>query len=178
MSNTTFKVGNMTLDRFLSDEDIEQGLPDTAPETPTELDAIVAKWARRVAVFGEKFGKGKAQVESCKLKVDVLESKLADQIRQETIERKEKVVEARIKSEVTADKRMMEARKAYAEAIGIEEMLLAAYRGIMRQEKQIDHWANRLFDASRREKQVTEEDARKSDTRRRGESFKERLASV
>ena len=178
MSKTEFKVGNMTLDRFLSDEDIHEGLPDKAPETPDDFDVVVSRWARRVAYFGEAFGKAKAQVENCKLKVDVLESKLADEIRQATIDRKEKVVEARIKSEVTSDRRMIEARKAYAESLSVEEKLLGAYRAIMRQERQIDHWAARIANDFRRDKRITEEQAQTSRTRDKAKQFKDRMSSV
>lgn len=177
MSETKFKVGNMILNRFLSDEDIEEALPETSPQTHDELDYIVSRWARRVQYFGDAYGKSKTQEEVSQLKVDILESKISSELREAMIERGEKIVESRVKSELVLDRRMMEARKAHAESIGIEESLLGAYRAIMRQEHQIQHWAARINNDARRDKTLTQQDTAENDVVERAKKLKGRFVA-
>lgn len=177
MSETRYKVGNIIIDAFLTEDDVNRLIPDKAPVDDNELDELFARWNRTLAYVSGQYAKAKEQVEMVKLKLSVLEATVADEIRQAIIDRKEKVVESRIKSELTLDKRMIEAGKAYAKAIAIEEHMLGVYRAVMRQDKQLDRWTSRIANETRREKRAMEEDIRADDVRQRGSRLRDRMVT-
>lgn len=84
--------------------------------TPADLDSAMIRQASLSLFYGTKLAEARQRVSNMKTTLQTAEAMVADQLRAAAVENKEKIVEARVKSEVDADARIIKFKRQLNEA--------------------------------------------------------------
>lgn len=129
-------IGPYKVDQFATEADLKMLKVD-----PSDLDEAFAHQPGTVSYFSNLFGRARAQTLNLKLARDGVEAKVSQALREKALADGEKVVEAKIASQVSKVASYVQACLAYHEAVAVETSLEGMYLAARARKSSLEFFA-------------------------------------